>query len=484
MKKKNSNPGVFVEVIRKFPTSIAQVETAIPAFIGYTEYATKDNTSLLNTPTRINSFLEFEEYFGGSFPSKFQLVPVSFPDPNAISVNGQQQTLNYLPNQQGFLHASVKGFFANRGQSCTIVSVGNYGGAASLPISKESLINGIQTLVAGEGTSAIVIPDAVVLENEAFEVYQAMLLFAKQTCRFAILDIPNALSDTNPPNPSISNFRTRIGEENLTHGAAYYPWLLLSLNEESFVPILNHIPLEVLIEILPESDAKAFLNNDSNTNEKQLHLGLASRSPIYLELIKLIEEKLSIIPPSGYVAGNYSRTDFNRGVWKAPAGLTLRGVRHTTGVISPSLQEALTSGSSGKSINVIREYPKKGILVYGARTLAVNDPEWRYVPIRRSFCMIKESLRKGLSYLAFEPNERKTWFSVKSVVSKFLTLIWRSGGLAGAKQEEAFFVNAGLGETMTNQEILENKLIVEIGLAFVRPAEFTVLRLEFKTGTS
>lgn len=111
MKKRYSNPGVYVEEISAFPKTIAQVETAIPAFIGYTEKAFRGSSSLLNIPTRISSMLEFEEFFGGAFPSRFEVVSAVSSDPLPFTIEGQMKSLLFLPDQQVFLYYSIKAFF-------------------------------------------------------------------------------------------------------------------------------------------------------------------------------------------------------------------------------------------------------------------------------------------------------------------------------------------------------------------------------------
>jgi phage tail sheath protein FI len=135
---------------------------------------------------------------------------------------------------------------------------------------------------------------------------------------------------------------------------------------------------------------------------------------------------------------------------------------------------------TGKSINVLRFFAGKGFLVWGARTLAGNDNEWRYVSVRRFFNMVEESTRKASEPFVFEPNDANTWVKVKAMIENFLVLQWRDGALAGAKTEDAFYVKVGLGTTMTAQDILEGRMIVEIGMAVVRPAEFIVLRFSHK----
>ena len=116
MKKRYRTPGVYVEEISMFPKSIAQVETAIPAFIGYSEIALRDSTSLLNIPIRISSMIEFEEYFGSAFPSRFELSSAVPSDPVPVKIEGQMKSLLFLPDQQGFLILQCSGFFFKRRQ--------------------------------------------------------------------------------------------------------------------------------------------------------------------------------------------------------------------------------------------------------------------------------------------------------------------------------------------------------------------------------
>ena len=139
---------------------------------------------------------------------------------------------------------------------------------------------------------------------------------------------------------------------------------------------------------------------------------------------------------------------------------------------------------AGKSVNAIRYFTGKGTLVFGARTLAGNDNEWRYVPVRRFFNMVEESCKKSTESFVFEPNDAGTWVKVQGMIENFLTVLWRQGALQGAKPEHAFYVAVGLGKTMTSLDILEGRMIVEIGMAVVRPAEFIILRFSHKLAES
>lgn len=187
------------------------------------------------------------------------------------------------------------------------------------------------------------------------------------------------------------------------------------------------------------------------------------------------------LPPSSAMAGIYARVDNDRGVWKAPANVSVKYVVKPSKKITNDIQDRLNIDVvAGKSINAIRTFTGKGTLVWGARTLAGNDNEWRYVPVRRFFNMVEESVQKATERFVFEPNDANTWIKVKAMITNFLNLQWKAGALAGPTPESAYYVKIGLGETMTAQDILEGKMIVEIGMAAVRPAEFIILRFSHK----
>lgn len=215
--------------------------------------------------------------------------------------------------------------------------------------------------------------------------------------------------------------------------------------------------------------------------EKELNKDLYETHPVYKNLINSLNGQLATVPPSGAIAGIYASVDSERGVWKAPANVSLNGVTGLTETIDNSDQERLNVDPlAGKSINAIRAFTGKGLMVWGARTLAGNDNEWRFISVRRFFNMAEESIKKATSQFVFEANDANTWVKVRAMIENFLILQWRAGALAGAKPEEAFYVKVGLSETMTAQDILEGRMIVEIGMAVVRPAEFIILQFSHK----
>jgi phage tail sheath protein FI len=182
------------------------------------------------------------------------------------------------------------------------------------------------------------------------------------------------------------------------------------------------------------------------------------------------------------MVGIYASVDNSRGVWKAPANVNMDFVIKPILKITDQQQADLNVDvTAGKSINVIRSFTGRGAaIVWGARTLAGNDNEWRYVPVRRFYNMVEESVKKATVQFVFEPNDANTWIRVKAMIENFLTLQWRAGALMGASTEEAYFVKVGLNETMSELDIWEGRMIVEIGMAVVRPAEFIILKFSHK----
>lgn len=181
------------------------------------------------------------------------------------------------------------------------------------------------------------------------------------------------------------------------------------------------------------------------------------------------------------MAGVYAKVDSTSGVFKAPANTGLNYVDSPVIKISNKRQDELNvDPASGKSINVIRSFTGKGTLVWGARTLDGNSNEWRYISVRRFFNMVEESVKKATERFVFEPNTANTWVRVQTMIENFLNQQWQDGALAGSKPEEAYYVSVGLNKTMSAQDILEGRMIVEIGMAAVRPAEFIVLRFSHK----
>jgi len=244
-----------------------------------------------------------------------------------------------------------------------------------------------------------------------------------------------------------------------------------------------------IAELLPTVSAfyteiKSSLDYISSTTANYLstyETAATEMIPALKSIKNAIAGEYIVLPPNAAIAGVYARTDANRGVWKAPANTSLNSVVGVTHLIDHDDQQGLNVDTvAGKSINAIRPFTGKGIMVWGARTLAGNDNEWRYVPVRRFFNMVEESVKKATEQFVFESNDANTWVKVRAMIENFLNLQWRAGALAGAKPNDAFYVRVGLGETMTAEDILNGIMAIEIGMAVVRPAEFIILKFSHK----
>ena len=182
------------------------------------------------------------------------------------------------------------------------------------------------------------------------------------------------------------------------------------------------------------------------------------------------------LPPSPFVCAAYARTDTDRGVWKAPANTNPVGAVGLAVDLNKGEQDILNP----LGVNCIRAFEGRGILIWGARTIS-SDPEYKYVSVRRLISHVEASLDRGLAWAVFEPNAPALWANVVAVAEAYLTGLWRNGALLGPKPEHAFFVRCGRGVSMTDLDVLAGRLILDVGLAVVRPAEFVIFRLQVST---
>lgn len=194
----------------------------------------------------------------------------------------------------------------------------------------------------------------------------------------------------------------------------------------------------------------------------------------YYPWIKIVDPNagfLRLIPPGGHIAGIYARSDVERGVFKAPANEVVKMAEDLEFQITKGEQDILNP----RGVNVIRAFPGRGIRVWGARTMS-SDSLWKYINVRRLFIFLEESIDEGTQWVVFEPNDEKLWDRIKQTINQFLTQVWKDGALMGTKPEEAFFVKCDR-TTMTQNDIDNGRLIVVIGIAPVKPAEFVIFRI-------
>ncbi|MET3108976.1 phage tail sheath protein FI [Oxalobacteraceae bacterium GrIS 2.11] len=505
-------PGVYIVEKNAFPNSVVEVDTAIPAFIGYTAKADNKGSPLTGKPWRITSISEFINYYG-TFPEfEFTIQVQDASDLNAVPDFEFKANKYSLAQSAGrfLLYQSMVLFFQNGGAVCYVVSVGGFNAA----ISAQDLIAGIDALKKEPSPAMVVVPDAVSLSApECSRVQQAVLAHCgmDMKSRFAILDIHDGFKKrTDPSGDCVARFRDALGVNGLDFAAAYYPWVNTTVVQDSdldFTLIADAASQKILKDLLTvdmgvagtaPADATALKNwtdkidainaigqtvPGAAMSDEQLAMAFADRSaavnklliqfsPLYVSVMGIIRNKLNVLPPGAAMAGIYTKVDQTRGVWKAPANISLSAVETPVVDISQEEQEDLNVCTVGKSINAIRSFVGQGTLVWGARTLDGNSLDWRYISVRRSTIMLEQSLRLAARAYVFEPNVANTWITVKSMARNFLTSIWKRGGLVGATPDEAFSVFVGLGETMTQEDILEGFMKVTVLVALSRPTEF------------
>ncbi len=497
-------PGVYIKEKNAFGTSVVEVETAVPAFIGYTEKALNGTEDLTGKPWKITSMAEYIQYFGGMHTPKYFISKSEAPAP-APAEEGDEpkpapanaENTFRLKTAAGeyairvenpytlYLHMML--FFANGGGPCYIVSVGGYDGG----LKKDLLANAIGTLKKESEPTMVVIPEATSLPAEdCYALQQAMASHCgdgMQKNRVAILDvfIDRYSADPGTKVDYADKFRNGFSTNFSSYVAAYYPYLATSLLSDGDVPPdmivpgdsmdtflsslgLDEAQLNGLESVFPKDAGGAVLKE----LDKNVHQALLHSSVTYQQLVKAVREDINLLPPSAAIAGVYSTVDSSRGVWKAPANVTINSVVKPSIAISDYDQQELNMPMSGKAINAIRTFPGEGLKIWGARTMDGNSQDWRYINVRRTMIYLEQSVKNAARAYVFEPNDAGTWINMKCMIENFLRSVWKRGGLAGATPEDAFEVHVGLGDTMTGDDILEGILRITVLVAISRPAEF------------
>jgi len=465
------SPGVFIEEIPKLPPSIASVETAIPAFIGYTEKAQwKAPDDLRNKPWRISSLLEYEQYYGNADPEKPGSITVTIREVPKLEINAD---INEANRSKFLMYYSLQMFFANGGGPCWIISVDNYTNEGGV-INSARLKAGLDEAAKINEITLLLFPDAVNLSTETdyYDVYKTAI----DQCvdlqdRFVIMDVYHLADNGTTWRLDIDLFRNKLSgtTDDLRYAAAYFPRIYTGVDDNYNSPGST-------------TDNDAAIAVTGFADAATLDALKGKNNAYYFQAKNAITNIQMLLPPSSAMAGIYAQVDNLRGVWKAPANLNIDNATRPEFLITTQQQEDLNVDVvAGKSINAIRSFEGRGpAIVWGARTLAGNSNEWRYIPVRRFFNMVEESTKNATEQFVFEPNDRNTWIRVKAMISNYLIQQWKAGALMGTTDREAFFVHVGLGETMTEQDIFEGRMIIEIGMAVVRPAEFIILRFMHK----
>jgi phage tail sheath protein FI len=519
-------PGVYVEEISTLAPSVAEVETAIPAFIGFTEIGFPDKGKL-PIPLRITSLVDYQLYFGGAELEKESII-VAVDDDNELTVS-----LDPVKMSHSVMYYAMQLYFGNGGGPCYIASIGSFGdnpkGAPGAKIDGYS--TALDVISKEDEPTLLVFPDAP-FSLQPDDYYDLMTSSIAQCTklgdRFAIIDVlylPDAVG--NDPLTSVNTFRDKLAgsdDANLKYGAAYFPYLNTNIHfnyDDSQLGIEGtKVPAEVKQNattlrdrantlktaweqartdaqsdptkqslVRPAKTAYENADREATAAEALVTPSGGDESKLDNLLLNQIELEMNkigiLLTPCAAIAGVYASTDNARGVWKAPANVSLNFVNSTNVKITNDDQDRMNVDvNDGKSVNAIRFFTGKGIKVWGARTLDGNDNEWRYISVRRFFNMVEESVQKSTYWAVFESNDANTWVKVRAMIENYLILKWKDGALAGDKAEDAFFVRVGLGQTMTADDILNGLMIIEVGMAVVRPAEFIVLKFSHKLQTS
>lgn len=518
------SPGVYINELSAFPNSVVPIDTAVPAFIGYTPQAMYEGKSYSNVAQKITSFSDFLAYYcipdpaapaspAKQYSPEYYLVQQKTKpiDPHYMIIDGAFYSILPDPNTIYYLYNSIKMFYDNGGGDAYIVSVGTYGAPSKSAMTPGiQLVNpnvklgdltvGLQLLLNEQEPTMYICPEATLLsvaDNGTLMATMLQQCTETQTamCLFDVIGGRN-------PDPilytqDILTFRNNTGVIGLDYGAAYYPFIGTTTMQTTDIDYTNLFggDIKQLAPLLNPADnpnpaAAQILANIASPSGtpltvSQYHNALQNASKTYSTIINQILAVANILPPSGAMAGVITNTDNQVGPWQAPANVSIVGASSLPISLSESQQMNLNIDAvSGKSINAIRFFNGIGILVWGARTLEGNSQDWKYIQVRRTMTFLEQSCKLACHPYVFQPNDKNTWEAVKSMISSFLTSVWKNGGLMGATPSDAFSVACGLGTTMTGDDVLNGLMTVVVRVALIRPAEFIVLTFQQEMSVS
>ena len=527
-------PGVYIIEKNAFPNSVVEAPTAIPAFIGYTKQAVNGNNDLKNVPWKISSMTEYIQYFGGGPDLKFEvdikdgslciegkncytlyynmmlffanggstcyIVSVgSYEDalnknamltglekltleqeitlvviPEAVNLNSneefrdiQQQMLSHcgdrMKNRFALLDIYPKADENTNIEDQVTIFCTNIGsnflsyGAAYFPWLNTSVVgdrdltgdmftwtDNVYTNRAPIDADFAKIVESFFEKTEEFELKDSVIK-KSHSFKFGEVVVGDIYADDDKEKKKV------IGR----------------------IESVKDIEKDMEGKVITKSVKVVWVPSIDNIENKQaFHQALYNGSSLYKQAIKGVLKKLNLLPPSAAMAGIYTMVDNSRGVWKAPANVTLSYVDSLVEDIDDDQQADLNAPAHGKAVNVIRPFRGEGIKVWGARTLDGNSLDWRYVNVRRTLLFLEESIKNAARAYVFEPNVAGTWINMKCMIENFLRSVWKRGGLAGATPEDAFEVHIGLGDTMTAEDILDGIMRITVLVAVTHPAEF------------
>ncbi len=495
-------PGVYIEERNALAMSIHSGETAVPVFIGH--FNNKDGTPYVDASCiQIASWLEFTSRFGPSDSVSITLEKNATPD----TANGPY-TLKESAIEKPYLgFHSVRLYFENGGGPCYILPL-----ATRDALSLAALASKIEQYLE------ITLLCWCEYTEEDEDLYNA-LGSLQEKHYFLLTDaLPNKKKTTPPQKKPLATSLLHYTFRDPTQTAVYFPLLQTSYRYHVSDALIKVKGLDATAWGRKDNKSELILSEMTEFSKKQLAefekklREIQDNGDDTPEKLKQIEEAKANIKKSQEntalcakihqmvtaafiaepiylrascaMAGVIARTDRERGVWKAPANVALIGVEglasidSTNNKVSPiRIDDAINYQLVKDKINPIREFRGKGFLAWGART--AEDPirpDWLYISVRRLFNTVERDLSQALRITAFEPNNAITWERIRSAIDIYLDGLWRKGALLGSAPQEAYFVRIGQGVTMTETDIKQGKLIVKIGMAAVRPAEFIELQ--------
>jgi uncharacterized protein len=516
------SPGVYVEEIDRGPKPIEGVGTAMAVFVGFSEKAQitervngeSTTRDLFNKPQLVTNWNQYVERFGGFVDGAYMPQAVygyflnggsrcyvlsvrTIPKAQAGLLNGDGKAALIAQAKQagyvgGRLRVSIQPATnppAGGGESFNIVveSERKAGGYKTEEVIRNATLT---ELKAEDGAATVAIAYA---NNKKPQLID--LLISDPAAPLATV-APREQQQTLSIDmkqlapPTVSDFQgaalERTGIESLESiddiTMVVVPDLMSTLpGQQLDLNTVKAVQTSIIAHCERLGDRVAILDAPPNLNPQQVKSwrmdvtgfdsSYATMYYPWIEVTDPISNQPALVPPSGHMAGIWARSDNTRGVHKAPANEVVRGATGLAYNCTKGEQDVLNPNG----VNCIRAFPGMGVRVWGARTLSSN-PAWRYINVRRLFNFVEKSIERGTQWVVFEPNEPRLWGKVRRDVNAFLTNVWRDGALFGLAPAEAFYVKCDADLNPPESRDL-GRLIIEIGMAPVKPAEFVIFRI-------
>lgn len=539
------SPGVYVEEVNRGPKPIEGVGTAMAAFVGFTEKAEmiRDNgdevvvEDLLNKPQLVTNWTQFVERFGGFVPglklphavygyfsnggTRCYVISIrTFPKASATLLNADgKAALKITAKEAGFEALQTRVKISNvKGLKAAAPKAAKKGDAApeaeapapaaaagnvsfDLSVEKQAANGNWRTLESFEevkveeadGKVAFAWPMNKMPKFIDIEPLETGIAAVAPREQESMLSIDKNLLAA----PVAANFNGDVSERTGVCGLEVLddvtmvcvPDLMTTMpGEELDLEMVKSVQAQMIAHCERCGDRVAILDCPPNMNPQEIKkwrmetTGFdSSYAAMYYPWIKVSDpatDRVISVPPSGHIAGLWARSDNTRGVHKAPANEVIS--------LAVGLDYQTTKGEQDtlnpNGVNVIRAFPGRGIRVWGARTLS-SDPAWRYINVRRLYNYVEKSIENGTQWVVFEPNDRALWARVNRDITAFLRGVWRDGALFGSSPTEAFYVK--IDDELNPPESRDlGRLIIEIGMCPVKPAEFVIFRISQWAGPS